>query len=292
MFVFLNDKYLQHSEASISIDDRGFHFGDGIYDIMLLNNGVIIDDKRHFERTKSCAEFVKINFKYSNEEIKSIVKKLCEMNNVSSGKVILVASRGSTDRWEVDFSETEPNFLIYIKDSDNKIAKNQISQMKIKTMEDIRWKFRNIKTTCLLPSVIARIDAEKDGFDDVVYMENGFVNEISRSNVFIVKGSTISTPQNSEKILSGITMNRIIDLMSNISGFKGKISDNSYQVLSEMNVVREAVSFDELFNADEVFASSATMRIATISKIDDKEFKESRVARSLLELYDYWVINH
>jgi D-alanine transaminase len=292
MFVFLNDKYLQHNEANISIDDRGFHFGDGIYDIMLLHNGVILDDKRHFERTKSCAEFVKINFKYSNKEITAIVEKLCEINKIQNGKIILVASRGSTDRWDVDFSTTKPNFLIYIKDADNKISQNQITKMKIKITEDIRWKFRNIKTACLLPSVIARIDASSEGFDDVVYIENGFVNEISRSNIFIVKEANIITPPDSEKILSGITMKRIIDLMANISDFQDKISNNSYQILYQMNIIRKAISIEELLNADEVFASSATMRIGSISKIDHKDFTESKVANALLELYDSWVINH
>ncbi len=285
MKVFLNGEYIDKDNAKISIDDRGFHFGDGLYDIMLVHNSILIDFEKHLDRVENTAKRIFLNLDYKREEIYQICKKLLEINKVQKGRTILVLSRGEADRWLVDTDNLQQNFLIYVQDYDAKVGSGILKQISAKLYEDIRWKYRDIKVTSLLPSVILRNEANKEGFDEVLYHEDGFVNETSRGNIYIVKGSIIKTPPLSERLLPGITRYRILQLL-NDKTYPKDLSPDNREVLENIKVIEENFTLDELFDADEVFSSSATVRVAVINKINEKVYTQSKVSNAVLNLYD------
>ncbi len=285
MKVFLNGEYIDKSDAKISVDDRGFHFGDGLYDIMLVHNSKLVDFEKHLDRVENTAKRIFLNLDYKRDEIYQICKKLLEINNVKKGRAILVLSRGEADRWLVDTDKLQQNFLIYVQDYDAKVGNGILKEISAKLYEDIRWKYRDIKVTSLLPSVILRNEANKEGFDEVLYHEDGLVNETSRGNIYIVKGNIIKTPPLSERILPGITRYRILQLL-NDRIYPKNLSEGDKKVLENIKVIEENFTLGELLDADEVFSSSATVRVAVINKIDDKVYTQNKVSNAVLNLYD------
>lgn len=274
--IFLNGKYIEKSNAKISIDDRGFHFGDGLYDVFLIHNYKIVDFEKHAQRIENTAKRIAINLDYSVSKIFEICTKLIKENNVEKGRLILVLSRGEADRWKIDIENISQNFYIYTQNYDCGVGSGVLKSISAKLFEDVRWKYRDIKITSLLPSVIARNEANKSGFDEVLYHENGLINETSRGNVFIVKEGVVKTPPLSTKLLPGITRYRVIELLKNST--------------QNIEFIEENFTIDELLLADEVFSTSATARVVSISKIEDKIYTKSDITLKVLKLYDDFVL--
>jgi D-alanine transaminase len=287
--VFLNSKYIKKSDATISIDDRGFNFGDGLYDVMLVCDYKIIDFDIHCNRIEKTAKRIGINLDYSRREIFEISTKLILQNDINEGRLMIVLSRGNSDRWLNDFSSVKQNFLIYCQKIDCDVGKNKLKSINLKLHEDIRWKFRDIKVTSLLPSVVARNEVEKLGFYDALYHENGFLNETSRANIFVVSGKKIITPPLSHKILGGITRFRLIELFN--SKYFDCLSADEISFISGFSLYESDISIESCLGCDEVFITSATARVCSIYAVDDVSFKQNSVAKIMLKIYDNFCLN-
>ncbi|QED23153.1 aminotransferase class IV [Candidatus Deianiraea vastatrix] len=286
--IFLNGSYITRENAKISVDDRGFHFGDGMYDIMLIHNGKIIDFDKHYERISNTASRIFMNLDLQKDEIFAIAHKLMADNKVEKGRLIIVISRGEGDRWVSDFSKMPQNFMIEVQDADCGVGTENLKLISAKLHEDIRWKYRDIKITSLLPSVILRAKFEKDGYGEVLYHEDGKICETSRGNIFIIKNNVIKTPPLSHKLLPGITRFRILQLL-NCGEYVKFLNSEDAKIISGFKALETDFSIDEILDADEVFSSSSTIRIAGISKIDDKEFARHDITKVLLRMYDNFI---
>lgn len=279
--IFLNGEYVERNSAKISIDDRGFHFGDGLYDVVLIYNEKIIDFDAHFRRMKRTSDKILMNLDYSKRKILQASEKLINLNQVKEGRLIIVVSRGNCDRWLNDINSLKQNFLIYVQSHDCKVGKNELKSIKLKSYLDIRWKWRDIKITSLLPSVVLREEANREGFDDILYIsEDGFVSETSRANIFMVKDEWIYTHPANHQILPGITRNKIIELIKNNH--------------RNINLMEREFSIEDMKNCDEVFVTSSTARIANVSLIDNftpKNAKNPQITKEILKIYDDFVIN-
>lgn len=275
-FVFLNGNIIPKSETKISIDDRGFHFGDGLYDIMLVHKGKIIDFDDHYARFQDTANRIYIKLGYTKEQILNYSQEIIAKNNVTTGRLMIILSRGESDRWLSDFSTIKQNFAISAHNYDCKIGQNNLQFIKLKSYSDIRWKIRDIKITSLLPSVITRYEAIQEGFDDVLYYNenNKNIEETSRGNVFIVKGNSIITPPLSENLLPGITRMRILKLMK---------SNNN---ITNCELIEKDFTMNDIYDADEIFVTSSTTRVVGVSKIDHITRNNFTITKKVLEMYD------
>lgn len=271
--VFLNGEYT--NKPLLSTEDRGFHFGDGLYDIMLINNRQIVDFALHNKRMCDTAEKIHISLDYSKDEIFAVANNLIAQNSITDGMLTIVISRGSSNRMLKEINSIKQNFLIQAENVPCNVGSQTLTTITLKSFEDIRWAWRNIKVTSLLPSVILRHEANKDGFDDVLYHNSGLISETSRANIYIVKNDKIYTPPLSINILPGITRARIIDLLRG----------------SGLEITEQTFSMEDLLDADEVFTTSATKRVLGVSRVDSKIYNKHSVTKKILEIYDKWVID-
>jgi len=289
--VFLNGNYIEKKDANISTDDRGFHFGDGLYDIMLVHESVMVDFNLHYIRMQNTAAAIYLKLDYSKEEICTICSNLIEKNNIKNGRVMIIISRGNSNRWLTDLASISQNFLIEIQDYDCKVGQGDLQFVSLKSYEDIRWKYRDIKITSLLPSVIKRNEAFNLGFSEVLYHdEDGNIHETSRGNIFLVKNNIIFTPPLSQNLLPGITRFRLIELIKN-KDYHKNLSINMQEILNKIEIKEENFTLSEMYSADEIFATSATSRVVGISKLNHIEVCNFNITRVLLSLYDFYVIN-
>lgn len=276
-FVFLNGQIIKHENAKIFVDDRGFHFGDGLYDVMLFCNNKIIDFDAHFKRMEKTAKRLYIYLDCKKDEIFAIIHKLSQKNNIKNGRIVIVITRGSSDRWHKDLSSIRQNIFIQIQKYEIDFSL-LIEKISIKTEKDIRWAMRDIKTTNLLPAVIIREKIKKNGFDDAIFFDSKtkIIHEASRANVFIVKKNEIITPPLSKDILSGITRARIIKLLK-----KNK----------RLKIIEKDFKIKDLHNADEIFLTASTARIVNVKNIDGIKKNQSKISEEILKIYHEFLRN-
>ena len=252
---YLNGKFIDESQAVVSINDSGYYFGDGIYEVILLYKGKLIEKDAHLDRLMKCLDKVYFKNVPSKEEIFNNIINLLERNkDINTGSIYMQFTRGTAIRSH-SFLELDlkPNFLIKIIPC--KINKD-IKKWSCKLIEDPRRMRCDIKMTSLLPMVLAHYESEKEGFDDVMFYNSrvASITEGSSFNIFIVdKNDKIITCPVGNAILSGCTRARIIKLCEENNLF---VEERFY-------------SKEELFNAKEVFVSGAIKLIVSVIKIDN-----------------------
>ncbi len=252
--VYLNGKIIQANNAKISVFDRGFLFGDGIYEVMLQFNGHFFFGKEHLERLTSCLQ--KINIDFDTGTLPEIIQKLLASTNLLDQDCLLYIqiTRGVAPRKHAFPKKTEPTVLLYaIPFVLPKINKKPIS---VRTQVDFRWHRCDIKMTSLLGNVMANDMAIKGGHYETVFHRNHIITEASHSNIFFVKESTVYTHPADENILNGITREVVIGLCRD----------------HNIDCQETAISFSDISQMDEAFLTGTSTQIASIRKIDDHEY--------------------
>lgn len=247
--VYLNGKFMALDDAKISPMDRGFTFGDGVYEVIPVYNRRIFRLSDHIDRLQESMKRIYISSPYSMDEWQNILESLVEYNNGLNQSIYLQVTRGVTPREHTFSHETTPTVFIMsrpLEKPDNSKGSAAI------TRQDIRWKLCNIKAITLLPSVLLRYDARLEGANEAILISHGYVTEGAASNIFICKDRHVSTPPKSEKILAGITRDLVINLLR----------DNNISCLEEM------VTLDMLRTADEIWLTSSTQEIVPVVKLD------------------------
>ena len=256
--VFLNGDYLDENKAKISIFDRGVLFADSVYEVTAFIENKLIDFKAHLERLKRSLNEINIEYNLDYNEFLKIHKKLIKFNNLEDkeGLIYFQISRGNTDRdFLIKDQKIKPNVFSFTQKksltNDPKIENG----LHIISLEDLRWKRRDIKTTQLLYPSIAKTKANKMGADDAWLLdENGKVTEGTSNNAYIISDDTIITRQLSNDILHGITRQTILRVSNDL---KLKVEERPFDI-------------EEAKNSQEAFLTSASTLIAPVIKINDK----------------------
>ena len=197
---YINNKFVKHSKAKISVEDRGFLFADSIYELIGIFNKEIIDTDQHLNRLDSSLKKVKIKYRFNKEKFKKIITKLIKLNNIFNGYIYIQITRGVSERKHEFPKKYKPTTIIFTKhlNIDKKIYEKGV---KIITIPDLRWLRRDIKTTSLLANVLSKqLAIEKNAFESWL-IDNGNITEGSVSNAWIIKSSnTIITHPANNKI--------------------------------------------------------------------------------------------
>ena len=162
---YINNKFVNHNNAKVSIEDRGFLFADSIYELISVFNKEIIDEKQHFNRLESSLKKIKINYDFNKKKFKKIINKLIKTNNVVNGYIYIQITRGVAERSHEFPKKYKPTTIIFTKhlNINKKLYKTGV---KIISIPDLRWLRRDIKTTSLLPNVLSKqIAIEKNAFE-------------------------------------------------------------------------------------------------------------------------------
>jgi D-alanine transaminase len=271
--VYVNGAYLPEQEAKISIFDRGFLFADGVYEVSSVLRGKLIDNHGHLVRLHRSLRELSMAAPASDAEIESIQKALIEKNKLDEGLVYLQVTRGAADR---DFAYPEgvaPSLVMFTQQK-NVVANPQADRgISVITVNDIRWKRRDIKTVGLLAPCMAKMQARAAGADDAWMVEDGHVTEGSSNNIFIVNAEgVLVTRQLGNEILAGITRQAVLRLA------------REQQVALE----QRPFGIEEAVNAREAFVTSASTFVMPVISIDGNpvgDGKPGALTQRLRELY-------
>lgn len=270
--VFLNGEFIDKDSAKISIFDRGFIFGDGIYEVVPVINSIIVEKDGFWDRFQRSLNEISLNLPYTNDEFESILNNLIEINSLKEGGLYIQITRGVAPR---DFSfvkGVKPTIMAFaFSDSvlEHPAAKSGIT---IISTPDIRWKRRDIKSISLLGQCYAKNQATIAGADECFMVEDGYVTEAGSSSAFIIKDRTLITKPLSNEILPGIRRNRLLNLAKQIG----------------LQIQERKFSMDEVYNADECFISAATIILLPVIKADGKAINGGKIGpftTKLRELY-------
>ncbi|MDA9636694.1 aminotransferase class IV [SAR86 cluster bacterium] len=251
---YLNGDYLNIEEARISPLDRGFIFGDAIYEVIACYDKKPFKLKLHIERLLKNLESIKIDLELSNSNLSDIINQVINKNNSVNQVIYLQISRGpEAIRDHTPQDNSTPT--IFVSSFPMKvIPKIDIEPVEVIMQDDFRWRKSSIKATSLLASVIYKMEAKEKNVSEVILHEKGLITEGSVSNIFCVKDKIIKTPSLEANILPGVTRKTLIEIIQK----------------SEYGITEVDISIDELFDSDEVWISNTTKGVVPVFKIDNQ----------------------
>lgn len=266
--VYLNGEFLPKDEARISPLDRGFLFGDGVYEVIPVYKGQPHYLQEHFNRLDQSLFGIKLKAPLSHEEWRKVFQHLIDKNGPDQF-LYLQITRGPADKRTHQFPPEIHPTVFAMSSPINPVKTQGIQAI---TAPDTRWKFCNIKSLNLLANVLNRQLAEEEGTEEAILIRDGLVTEGCLSNIFIVKDGVIITHPNESGILPGITRQLVVDL--------AKSHGLPYE--------ERFITKDELFNADEVWSTSVGREVTPVILIDDQRIGSGQpgpVWRKMYELY-------
>lgn len=270
--VFLNGSYLPENEAHISIFDRGFLFGDGAYEVVPVMDGLMIDVEPFLIRLENSLRELSIDWPCSKAEYLEMHKQLIKRNQLNEGLIYSQVTRGVAER-EFGFpANTSPTLMAFTQQKN--LINNPLAEtgIKIASVEDIRWKRRDIKSIALLAQCLAKQQAVTKGAFEGWMVENGFVTEGTSSSAYIAKDGKLITKPLSNEVLAGIRRKVVLQLCRE----------------HDMEVVERAFSLDEAKAADEAMISAASCAVLPVVQIDETPIgngKPGPIAKRLRSLY-------
>jgi len=270
--VFLNGDYLKAEDAKISIFDRGYIFSDGIYEVVPVINGKVIDKAPFFERFEGSMSKISLKAPYDREEIMSILNTLIAENHLVEGGIYMQVTRGVAPREFYFPANTPTTFMAFIFKKDIINAPLAQTGIKVVSCTDIRWKRRDIKSISLLGQVLAKEEVHQKGAYEGWMVEDGYVTEGTSSSAYIVKDGVIITRPLSNLILPGIRRKVLMEL-TKTHGIK---------------IEERLFTIEEALDADEALMSSATVFVLPIVEIDGQPIgtgKPGPMAAKLREMY-------
>lgn len=252
--VFLNGEFLDRNEAKISVFDRGFIFGDGIYEVVPIIEGKIVDKEEFWERFQKSLQAIELEFPYEKQEFERILKELLLKNFLKEGGVYIQVTRGVASRDFAFIKGLKPTIMAFVYEA--KVIENELKDKGISviSVSDLRWKRRDIKSISLLAQCYAKTQANKAKVDEAFMVENGKVTEGSSSSAFIIKNGVLITKPLSNEILSGIRRKNILKFAKELG----------------LKIDERAFSMQEVYEAEEVFISAATLLLLPVVKADNK----------------------
>ncbi|MEM8687429.1 MAG: D-amino-acid transaminase [Pseudomonadota bacterium] len=252
--VFLNGDYLPEKDAKVSIFDRGYLFGDGIYEVVPVIDGMILDKAPFIERFGSSLEKLQIAWPCTEAELCAMLDTLAQKNSLSEGIIYMQVTRGVADR-DFHYPADTPTTLMAFTQAKN-LLNNPAAEngVKVVSVEDIRWKRRDVKSIALLAQCVAKQAAVEQGAAEGWMTEDGYVTEGTSSSAYIVKDGVIITRPLSNEILPGIRRKVLLKLAQH----------------HQVRVEERKFTIEEALNADEAFLTSASTFVLPIVELDDR----------------------
>jgi D-alanine transaminase len=264
--VYLNGDYLPMEEARISPMDRGFLFGDGIYEVVPSYDGQLVGFKPHMERMQDGLDAVEIQLQLDQEKWRTIAGELVARNGGGNLGIYFHVSRGADSQRHHAYPEgiTPTTYAFAFEIPPAPVAdKSAATCYTVSTAEDLRWKRCNIKSTALLGNVMHYQHGHAQGNNEtILYNQDGELTEAAACNVYVIKNGIVATPLLDHQKLPGITRLMLLEILR---------KDGSIAVQERV------VTLDELANADEVWISSSSKEIAPVTEIDGKPVADGKV---------------
>lgn len=250
---YVNGRFLPLEEATIPIMDRGFLFGDGIYEVTAVIGERFVDNEPHLARLDRSLHAIGIRNPHTIEEWVALQRELVQRNGMEEGVVYIEVTRGTYEREFTCPEDIAPNVVMFTQARnvlDNPVAEKGVSAI---TVEDQRWARRDIKSTALLAQVLAKFEAKRAGVAEAFMVEDGVVTEGASSTVFIVTNAgTLVTRPLSQAVLPGVTRRSVMRLARETG----------------IHVEERLFTRQEMLAAHEVFYTSASAFVMPVTEVD------------------------
>jgi D-alanine transaminase len=251
---YVNRAYVARNHAAVSIEDRGYQFADGIYEVIWVKDGVLIDAAPHFKRLHRSLMELKIAAPTTDAALKIIIAELLRRNHASNGDYMLYLqiTRGVARRNHIFPKNVSPSLTMTLTAITPPTEADVKKGVKVITQKDIRWARRDIKSISLLPNILARQTAYEAGAREAMLMDGDAITEGSTANIFIIKGDMLITHPADNHILNGVTRMSVLSLAKKL----------------KMKIEERAFTLKQALAADEAFITSTTAGVLPISQID------------------------
>ena len=249
--VYLNGEFKPIEEASVSVLDRGFTFGDGVYEVIPIFNRKIFRFSEHITRLENSLREIYMSNPLKENEWRDIFNKLIDSLEQVNQSIYLQITRGVSRRdHDISIADKPTVFAMSRPLETNNFS----SGIKAITHEDIRWQLCNIKATTLLPSILLRHKAKEQEAREAILIRDKYVTEGAASNVFVCTDDKILTPARTSHVLSGITRDLIVEILMH----------------NDLPIVEGSISESKLLSAGEIWVTSSTWEIVPVVELDDK----------------------
>jgi D-alanine transaminase len=250
--VYLNGDFLPEVETKVSVFDRGFLLGDGVYEVIPVYDGRSFQLRGHLERLQASLDGVRMKNPLTKAEWQTTIEQLIERNGGGNQSLYLQVTRGAAPRDHLFPQGVTPTIFAMsnpLHPVEEKYKKHGIAAI---TLPDIRWHNCNIKAITLLPNSLLKQQAQEAGAQEALLIRDGYLTEGATSNAYVVINGTIYTSPKGEKVLGGITRDLIIALATK----------------SGIPLLEQAVTLNELKHADELWVSSSTKEVLPVTLLD------------------------
>ncbi len=252
--VYLNGEFLPLDEAKVSVLDRGFIFGDGVYEVIPCYGGQMFRVDEHLRRLEHSLEGIRLTSPLPPAKWKGILQRLVELHPDEDQSLYLQITRGVAGRDHGFPKGTPPTVFAMSKPLPPAPPKLLEQGAAAVTLPDIRWQYCHIKATSLLPNVLLRQQALDAEADEAILLRDGEATEGAASNLFIVKDGILTTPPKDNRLLPGITRDLVVELAAS----------------ANIPCQEQAVTETDLRTAEEIWLTSSTKEILPVTRLDGK----------------------
>jgi len=269
--VYLNGEYVPPEKALVSVEDRGFLFGDGIYEVVRYYDGRPFQLDGHLRRLEHSAEGARLPLAPAVANLPAIIERLMAENNLPDTCFYLQCTRGAArPRTHAFPAQPQPLLLVMPQALVTLPPNAHADGIKVITVPDLRWGRCDIKSTMLLPNVMAKTQAREQGAFEAILVRDGVVTEGSSTNTFAVLDGTLRTHPSGPHILGGITRQVVLGLASDLG----------------LKVHESAFTVNELYGAQEAFLTSTTSEVLPITLVDGRAIGDGKPGPVALRLYE------
>lgn len=259
--VYLNGWIGPFDEAFVSVNDRGYNFGDGIYEVMRVYGGAIFALEDHLKRLESSAAVVEIDLPRDKRRLADIFEDLLRRSGIREAMIYVQITRGIAPRNHLFDPDIKPGLLVTVRNVPE-ISPSMYSRgVKVITQQEFRWQLCNVKSISLQGAVLAKHRARKAGAAEAVFvLPDGTVTECGASNIFMIKKGVLMTHPADNRILAGITRQYVLELAESI-GLPARV---------------EPFKLADMLAADEVFFTGTIVEIAPVVNVDGNQVADGR----------------
>lgn len=267
--IWINGQTLPMTDAKIGVEDRGFQFADGVYEVIRLYHGKPFTLREHLERLGRSAKALELPLPLDATALSAEIAKLVAGSGVRDGMVYLQLTRGVAERNHRFPRQAKPTLLFYPRPLPPPQLPGEGEGVRLLAVPDERWKRCFIKSIALLPNVLAKNQAISAGADEAVFVDDGVVTECSASNLFAVIGGKLVTHPVGSKVLPGITRAVLLDCVVSLG-----------ITVDERSFVEE-----EALRASELFITSTTREVSWVARWNDRYIGQARCGPVTLALH-------
>lgn len=250
---YFNGRFIELDEPVLSIEERGLQFGDGIYEMLRIYDGHPYALTEHIERLSASAEAILLELPVSKKELGDLVYDGITRSGIRQGTVYVQITRGSSPRNHLFPQDVAANLYLIWKEGVPDLTQMRQQGITTRIFEDERWSNCYIKSLCLLPNVLAKEKAHRQGAYEALFVRDGKLKEGSSTNVFIVKDGIFFTPVADRSILNGITRQKMMELLR----------------AHGVRIEERDISIAALRDADEVLVTSSIQEALPVVQVDE-----------------------